>query len=92
MDSFFFLLFYFSFIILWFYLLKYSNIKILSVSIPSFLIISLLILQYLGYPILFYFINDYRAQFVQDRNLIFETFFISIYSITLIIIGFFFCK
>ena len=92
MESLFFLLSYSTFIILWFYLLKCSGIKILTISIPGIVIILIVIIQYLGYPILFYFLNDYRAQFVQDRNIIFKIFFISIYSITAIIIGFIFAS
>ena len=87
MDSFFFLFFYFLLFIFWFYLLKYSGVKILTISIPSVLIISIFVYQYLGYPILFFFLNDYRAQFVQDRGIILTMFFMTSYTITFIIFG-----
>ena len=92
MESLIFSFFYLTFIILWFYLLEYSGVKILTVSIPGIVIIVIIIIQYLGYPILFYFLNDYRSQFIQDRDIILKIFFISIYSITAIIIGFIFAS
>lgn len=92
MDSFFFLFFYFSFLIVWFYLLKYSGVKILTVSIPSFLIIAIFLFQYLGYPILFFFLDDYRALFVQDRSIILTMFFVTSYIIAFIILGFILAK
>ena len=92
MDIFFFLFFYLSFLIFWFYLLKYSGVKILTISIPSILLISIFAYQYLGYPILFFFLNDYRAQFVQDRGIILTMFFMTSYTITFIIFGFILAK
>lgn len=88
MESFFFLFLFFSFSIFWFYLLKYTGVKILTISIPSFLIIAVFVFQYLGYPILFFFLDYNRAQFVQDRNVILTMFFITSYTITCIILGF----
>ena len=92
MDSFFFLFFYFSFLIFWFYLLKYSGVKILTISIPGVLIVAIFISQYLGYPILFFFLNDYRAEFVQDRSIILTMFCMITYTITSIILGFILAK
>jgi oligosaccharide repeat unit polymerase len=92
MNSLLFLFFYFSFLIFWYYLIKYSGIKFLTISIPSFLIISIIVFQYLGYPILFYFLNDYRAKFVQDRSIMLTIFLITCYTTTLIILGFIFAK
>jgi len=92
MDSFFFLFFYFLLFIFWFYLLKYSGVKILNISIPSFLIVSIFVFQYLGYPILFFFLDDYRAEFVQNRNIILKMFFLTSYTITMIILGFIFAR
>ena len=92
MNSFFFLFFYFSFLIFCLYLLKYSGVKILTISIPSFLLILIFAFQYLGYPILFFFLDDYRAQFVQDRSIILTMFFMTSYTITFIILGFILAK
>ena len=88
MEEFFFLLFFILFLLIWSILLKYSGVKILTISIPSFLIISIFIFQYLGFPILFFFLDDYRAYYVQDRAIIWEMFLWTSFSITLIIIGF----
>ena len=88
MEEFFFLSFFILFLLIWSILLKYSGVKILTISIPSFLIISIIAFQYLGFPILFFFLDDYRAYYVQDRKIIWEMFLWTSFSITLIIIGF----
>ena len=88
MEEFFFSLFFILFLLIWSILLKYSGVKILTISIPSFLIISIFTFQYLGFPILFFFLDDYRAYYVQDRAIIWEMFLWTSFSITLIIIGF----
>jgi hypothetical protein len=87
-EEFFFLLFFTLFLLVWSILLKYSGVKILTISIPSFLIISIFTFQYLGFPILFFFLDDYRAYYVHDRAIIWEMFLWTSFSITLIIIGF----
>ena len=92
MNSFFFLFFYFSFLIFCLYLLKYSGVKILTISIPSFLLILIFAFQYLGYPILFFFLDENRALFVQDRGIILTIFFMTSYTITFIIFGFILAK
>jgi hypothetical protein len=88
MEEFFFLLFFILFLLIWSILLKYSGVKILTISIPSFLIISIFIFQYLGFPTLFFFLNENRASIVQDRAIIWKMFLWTSFSITLIIIGF----
>ena len=88
MEEFFFLSFFIIFLLIWLILLKYSGVKILTISIPSFLIISIFVFQYLGFPILFFFLDDYLAYYVQDRAIIWEMFLWTSFSITLIIIGF----
>jgi len=87
-EEFFFLLFFTLFLLVWSILLKYSGVKILTISIPSFLIISIFTFQYFGFPILFFFLDDYVAYYVQDRAIIWKMFFWTSFSITLIIIGF----
>ena len=88
MEEFIFLLLYIFFPFIWLFMLKYSGVKILTISIPSFLIIAMFVYQYLGFPILFFFLDDYRAYYVQDRVIIWEMFLWTSFSITLIIIGF----
>ena len=88
MEEFFFLSFFIIFLLIWLILLKYSGVKILTISIPSFLIISIFIFQYFGFLILFFFLDDYRAYYVQDRAIIWKMFLWTSFSITLIIIGF----
>jgi hypothetical protein len=88
MEDFFFLFLYIFFLFTWLFILKYSGVQILTISIPSFLIITIFVYQYLGFPILFFFLDDYRAYYVQDRAIIWEMFLWTSFSITLIIIGF----
>lgn len=87
MEEFLFLFIYIFLPVFWLILLNKSGVKLLTISIPSILIISIFIYQYLGYPILFFFINDYSAKFVQDREIIWKIFFLSSFTITFIIIG-----
>jgi hypothetical protein len=75
------------FLLIWSILLKYSGLKILTISILSFLLIAIFAFQYLGFPILFFFLDDYRASYVQDRAIIWELFLWTSFSITFIIIG-----
>ena len=65
MEEFLLLFIYIFLPVFWLILLNKSGVKLLTISIPSILIISIFIYQYLGYPILFFFINDYSATFVQ---------------------------
>lgn len=88
MEEFFFLFLYIFFLFTWLFMLKYSGVQILTISIPSFLIIAVFVYQYLGFPILFFFLNDYRANYVHDRAIIWEMFLWTSFTITLIIIGF----
>ena len=88
MESFFFFFSFIFFLIIWFLLINYSEVKILNISIPGILIISIFIQQYFGYPILFLFLDDYRAEFIQDRSILINMFIITSYSITLLIFGF----
>lgn len=87
MEEFLFLFIYIFLPVFWLILLNKSGVKLLTISIPSILIISIFIYQYLGYPILFFFINDYSAKFVQDREIIWKIFLLSSFTITFIIIG-----
>ena len=87
MEEFLFLFIYIFLPVFWLILLNKSGVKLLTISIPSILIISIFIYQYLGYPVLFFFINDYSAKFVQDREIIWKIFLLSSFTITFIIIG-----
>ena len=74
--------------IFWLGLLRLSGVRLLTISIPGALIASILIWQYIGFPILFFQLNDYRAVLIQDRSIILQMFLWSSYSITMILFGF----
>ena len=92
MEEFIFLLAFTFFLIFWFILLKFSSVKFLTISIPGITIILILIYQYFGFPILFFFLDEYKAVYIQDREIIWKMFLGSSYTITLIIIGFIFAR
>ena len=92
MDEFFFLFLFIFFLIFWSFLLKRSGVKISTISIPSLIIIAIFVYQYFGFPILFFFLDDYRAFYVQDRYTIWQMFLWTSLTITLIIIGFIFAR
>ncbi|NKB31988.1 MAG: oligosaccharide repeat unit polymerase [Pseudomonadales bacterium] len=74
--------------IFWHLLLRVADISLLRVTIPSFLLIGIYVFQYIGFPILFFGLDDYRASFVQDKSVMWMVFFYSSITITLLIVGF----
>jgi hypothetical protein len=74
--------------ILWTGLLCKSGIRLLTVSIPSVLMWMIFISQYIGYPILFFHLNEYRSELIRDQNIIWQMFFWSSYSVSMILLGF----
>ncbi len=74
--------------IFWIRLLRLSGLSLLTISIPGVLIAVILFFQYFGLPVLFFHLNDYRAQFIQDRLIIWQMFLWSSYTITMILLGF----
>ena len=88
MQTFYFISLFLVFPILWTGLLCKSGIRLLTVSIPSVLMWIIFISQYIGYPILFFHLNEYRSEHVRDQNIIWQMFLWSSYSVTMIIVGF----
>jgi oligosaccharide repeat unit polymerase len=74
--------------VFWLGLLRLSGVSLFTISIPGILFASVLIWQYIGFPTLFFYLDDYRVNFIQDRSIIWMMFFGSVYSITMILIGF----
>lgn len=72
---------------IWLYLLKLSGMSILNLSIPSFVVTFILIFQYIGYPVLYFELDDYRAEFIHDRNLIVVAWLITSITTSLLILG-----
>jgi len=73
---------------IWMGLLRLSGIRLLTISIPGGLLASMLLYQYLGFPTLFFYLDDYRSQFIQDRAIIWKMFFWNCYTITMILTGY----
>ena len=74
--------------VFWMGLLRVSGVRLLTISIPGVLTVAVLIYQYIGFPILFFRLDDYRAILIQDRAIIMQMFLWNIYSITMILVGF----
>ena len=88
MEDIFFIIFFLLMPCIWLILLSFAGIKISYISIPSFLIIFIFIKQYIGYPIIFFFLDDYRSSYFIDRDIMWLMFAWSSYTITFLIIGF----
>ena len=74
--------------VFWASLLRLSGIRLLTISIPGILMLLMLIYQYIGFPTLFFHLDDYRSQFIQDRAIIWKMFFWNCYTITMILTGY----
>ena len=74
--------------VLWAGLILKSQVRLLTISIPSALIWAIFISQYIGYPILFFHLNEYRANYIQDQSIIWQMFLWSSYSVFMILFGF----
>ncbi len=66
---------------------KSAGIEFTRLSILGFLLIYIFVFQYLGFPILYFRLDEYRAEFVTDDTIILNTFFITSTSVFLIIVG-----
>ncbi len=73
---------------LWHYLLKAAGLSLRRLTIPSFVILAFYGFQYVGLPVLYFQLNEYRAIFVHDKWMVMQVFFYSVLTITLMIFGF----
>lgn len=78
--------------IIWIKMINIAGIRLFRISIPGILMFSIFLFQYVGFPILFYELNDYRAQTINDQNIIWQVFAWSSFTITLLITGFIFAR
>lgn len=83
-----FLLFWAGMPMVWHYMLKVAGISLTLFSIPALLILFIYLFQYIGFPILYFQWDDYRAYFVTDKDLVLTAFFYTSVTITLLILGF----
>lgn len=73
-----------------FSILRLSKIGLWNLTLPSFVVVSILIFQYIGFPILYFELDDYRAELVTDKFLILQAWLITSITTLLICIGSFF--
>jgi oligosaccharide repeat unit polymerase len=71
----------------WFYVLNLGGMRIMFLSLPSFLVISIFVFQYVGFPILYFGLDEYRAEYVTEQILIYEAWLGTSISTLLICIG-----
>ena len=64
-------------------LLKHLDYDVFKITIFNVYLYFLMAFSYLGIPILYFMLDDYRAAFVTDRNLILQLFYYSIISLYL---------
>ena len=76
----------------WHYLIKLAGLSLFRLSIPSAVIISMYVFQYIGLPALYFQLDAYRAEFVNDKWLLSEVFLYTSLMITLMCIGFIIAK
>lgn len=72
---------------LWLILLNASKISLFKISIPSILLLFLFLFQYLGLPILYFGLDEYRAYDVEDSEIVIKIFLFTSLSMTFIIFG-----
>ena len=74
--------------VIWVYMLSHASINLFRISIPGILILSIFIFQYIGFPIIFFEVDDLRALTIHDQKIIWKIFAGSVVTITLLIAGF----
>ncbi len=72
---------------LWLTFLNASKISLFKISIPSILIIFLFLFQYLGLPILYFGLDEYRVYDVKESEIVIRIFLFTSLSITFFIFG-----
>lgn len=84
-----FILCWLAFPLIWYFLLLSSNLKVDRVGICSLVFWGIIIYQYLGLPILFFGLDRFRVTDVNNEKIIFDVFFYTSITITLLLSGFF---
>ncbi len=65
-----FLLLWFVIPFVWCFVLRLGGMRIMTLSLPSFVVAAILVFQYVGLPILYFSLDDYRAEYVTDQGLL----------------------
>ncbi len=72
---------------LWHYLLKTAGLSLRQLTIPAFVILAFYGFQYIGLPVLYFRLDEFRAVFVYDKWLVMRVFAYTAITITLMIAG-----
>lgn len=73
--------------VFWGILLRYAGLELLRPTIPSTLVAFLIVFQYLGLPILYFGLDDYRALYVTEKTIVLEVWALTSLSMTLVLVG-----
>ncbi len=73
---------------IWHYLLKVADLSLFQLTIPAFVILSFYGYQYIGLPILYFQLDEYRASAVSNQWLVAQIFIYTAVTMALMIIGF----
>ena len=71
----------------WLFILKIGNLKLSFLSLPMFVIVSIFIFQYFGFFILYLQLDEYRAEFVTDMDVLLKAWLGTSISTTLLCTG-----
>ncbi len=71
----------------WFIILRLGGMKPTHLSLPVIVVASILIFHYIGFPILYYGLDEYRSEFVTDKNIVLNAWIITSTTTLLMCLG-----
>jgi len=72
----------------WQLMLKSAGLKFTEINIPSFTILTIYVFQYVGWPLLYFNLDEFRSEISFDHFLLTKALLLNILSITMLIVGF----
>ncbi len=72
---------------LWLVMLRAAGLNVFKFNLPIIVLAFIILQQYLGFPVLYFKLNEYRALFVKDKELVLLTYIYTSLCISLLIIG-----
>ena len=74
----------------WWFLLRLAGLRLFVFSIPTIVFVAIIVFQYIGLPILYFKLDEYRALFVTDSDLVLTVGVATTFVTTQMLIGFIF--
>jgi len=74
--------------IFWYFLIRLAGLSLMKINIMTFVFLGIVFYQYLGLPLLYFRLDSFRSFDVTDTNLVFNVFFYTSLTITLMLVGF----